>query len=70
MSDNTEQFRHACECREWLSRIRARRPRTEMEGKRMLNDLIADIAKKRGQPAADRLKAGVEAERNKPLTVN
>ena len=61
--DNTEQHRHECECREWLARIRAKRPRTELQGKIMLNELIADIAKKRGVVAAERLRIGIEAAR-------
>lgn len=61
----TEQHRHACECREWLKRIRAKRPSSVFEGQRMLNELIADIAKIRGQAAADRLRVGIEIERAK-----
>lgn len=60
----TEQHRHESECREWLARIRAKKPRTVEEGEKMLTELVADIAKKRGQAAADRVKAGVEAARN------
>ena len=68
--DSTEQHRHTTEAREWLARIRSKRPRTESEGKRMLDDLIADIAKRRGAAAAQRLRDGIESARNKPLTVN
>lgn len=61
--DSSEEYRHACECREWLARIRAKRPRTEFQGKQMLNELIADIAKRRGTVAAERLRVGIEAVR-------
>lgn len=61
--DNTDQHRHECECREWLSRIRAKKPRTAIEGENMLDDLIKDITKIRGKTAGERLRAGVEAAR-------
>lgn len=64
--NTSEQFRHESECREWLARIRAKKPRTEDAGKQILNELIAEIAKKRGQVVADHLKAGIEAARNQP----
>ena len=59
----TEEYRHECECRDWLARIRARRPRTTQEGADMLKELIADIAKRRGAVAAERLRVGIEAVR-------
>lgn len=61
--DSTEQHRHESECREWLARIRAKRPRTTQEGANMLKELIADIAKRRGAVAAERLRVGIEAVR-------
>ena len=60
--NNSEQHRFECECREWLHRIR-QQTKTFQEGKNMLTQLIADIAKKRGQAAADRLLAGIIAAR-------
>lgn len=62
---DTELYRHQCECKEWLRRIRAKRPSSIFEGQRMLDELIADIAKKRGQVAADKLRDGIELERSK-----
>lgn len=61
--DSTEEYRHECECRDWLARIRARRPGTTKEGADMLKELIADIAKRRGAVAAERLRVGIEAVR-------
>lgn len=63
MDYEMEKFRHETEAKEWLARIRAKRPRTVQEGANMLNDLIADIAKRRGTVAAERLRVGIEAVR-------
>lgn len=54
-----------CEAREWLARIRAKKPRNIADGVLMLNELIEAIAKKRGQPAADALRNLIEIERAK-----
>lgn len=58
-----EQHRHECECREWLARIRAQKPKSFSDGVRLLDSLIADISKKRGRIAAERLRDGIEAAR-------
>lgn len=57
--NSTEKHRHDTECVEWLLRIRAKRPKTAQEGQAMMDDILADIAKRRGQTAADRLRAGI-----------
>jgi hypothetical protein len=49
-----EQYRHECECRHWLSWTGGNKP--------MIDDLIARIAKQRGQAAADRLRDGMREE--------
>ena len=62
---NSREWMALCEAREWLARIRAKRPRSIAEGVGMLNELIESIAKRRGQPAADALRKLIEIERAK-----
>ena len=57
--NTSEQHRHNCECAEWLKRIRAKRPATQQQGQAMLDEILTDIAKRRGQAAADRLRDGI-----------
>lgn len=54
MSDDSEQFRHECECKYWL----------DVTGgdKLEIENLMERITKKRGQAAADRLRQGMRDE--------
>lgn len=63
--DEVEQYRHECECREWLARIRAKKPRSFAEGNRMLDELIEGITLARGAKAAQRVKIGILNERER-----
>ena len=54
------------EAREWLARIRAKRPRNYSEGAALLDQLIADIAKRRSPAAAQELRELIEVEQKKP----
>lgn len=52
--DNSEQYRHECEARFWLS---------ETGGNPALVDALMErITKKRGKAAAERLREGMRAE--------
>lgn len=56
-------WRQECEAREWLARIRAKKPRTWAEGKALLDRLTEEIAKRRGDAAAEQLKDAILAQR-------
>ena len=68
MTDNTysEEWRARCEARDWLRRVREKSPISFAHGQQMLDAILTDIAKKRGQPAADALKNMIYEERQKP----
>ncbi|MCA0214753.1 MAG: hypothetical protein LCH79_16440 [Proteobacteria bacterium] len=59
-----ERYRHECEVREWYRRYRERLAEQGLQrAKEWLRGVFADIAKKRGAEAADRLRAAVNALR-------
>ena len=51
------------EAKEWLARIRAKRPAGFAAGQAMVEELIADIAKRRSQEAAQELRDLINAAR-------
>ena len=65
LSTDSREWLDECEAREWLARIRAKKPRNVAEGTQMLDELIESIEKKRGKVAAANLRALIEKERAK-----
>jgi hypothetical protein len=62
MAENTiEQFRIETEAREWIDRVR-REGHTRISGERRMNDILADIERRRGKPATDRLRQAINRE--------
>lgn len=54
-----EERRHRCEVTEWIKRRAAKGPQ---EGKPWLAKVLQDIAKKRGQRAAERLRNDIATQ--------
>lgn len=54
MSNDSDHFRHECECRYWLDRTGG--------APAAVAEMMEAIRKKRGQAAADRLREGMRAE--------
>jgi hypothetical protein len=50
-----------CEAQEWIERVR-REGHSRASGQKRMAGILADIADKRGQVAADRLRAVIDAE--------
>lgn len=50
-----------CEAREWIDRVRGE-GHSRHSGQRRLSGILADIETRRGKPAADELRAAIEAE--------
>lgn len=63
----SEAWRAECESRYWLAKVRERGPRNAAEGRAMLDEILAPIAKRRGPQAADDLRNRIEALRTKTL---
>lgn len=52
---NDEEYRHQCECREWMRRRRE-------QGPEWLRRMLAGIEKARGKEAAERLKRDIATQ--------
>ena len=65
MSTQYDAMREA-EALEWIDRVR-HEGHTRSSGDERLRGILADIAKRRGQPAADDLKARIERQIGRSL---
>jgi sarcosine oxidase delta subunit len=57
LDTSSEEWRHLCECRDWLDR--------GIKTRKQMDYLVAQITKKRGAAAAERLRQGMIAERDR-----
>jgi sarcosine oxidase delta subunit len=57
LDTSSEEWRHLCECRDWLDR--------GIKTRAQMDYLVAQITKKRGAAAAERLRQGMIAERDR-----
>lgn len=63
--DEHEQHRHECEARDWFRRYKVCIAEQGLDGaKKWLRGILADIAKRRGDAAADRLREAINALRS------
>lgn len=62
----TEELMRDSEAREWVERVR-REGHNRASGDRRLEQILSDIAKRRGRPAANDLKARIEKELGRAL---
>jgi hypothetical protein len=64
LDTSSEEWRHLCECRDWLDN-RVVLGRRGVKTRAQMDYLVAQITKKRGAAAAERLRAGMIAERDR-----